>query len=174
MRDVEDIRVLSNNATRVSRRDLLALAVSLAACFAAAGLGSLATAPRIPNWYADLDKPAWTPPGWVFGPVWSVLYLMMAVAAWLVWRNSAGRERRLPLGLFAVQLVLNCLWSFLFFGLQNPLAALIEIGLLWAAILATAVAFRPRSRLAAMLLVPYLAWVSFAAVLNFAIWRLNA
>lgn len=152
----------------------IGLVVSILICFAAAGIGSLATTPQIPGWYANLAKPAWTPPGWIFGPVWTLLYLMMAVAAWLVWRQAGFAGAKLPLALFAIQLALNSLWSVLFFGLQNPGAAAVEIILLWAAILATMVTFWRRSRVAGGLLAPYLAWVSFAAVLNVAIWRMNA
>jgi tryptophan-rich sensory protein len=152
----------------------IGLVVSILICFAAAGIGSLATTPQIPGWYANLAKPTWTPPGWIFGPVWTLLYLMMAVAAWLVWRQAGFAGAKLPLALFAIQLVLNSLWSVLFFGLQNPGAAAVDIILLWAAILATMVTFWRRSRVAGGLLAPYLAWVSFAAVLNAAIWRMNA
>jgi tryptophan-rich sensory protein len=149
----------------------LALVVLIAICFSVAGLGSIATTPSIPNWYAGLAKPSWTPPGWLFGPVWSVLYLSMAVAAWLVWRQG---NALVPMILFVVQLAFNAAWSWLFFGMHNPGAALIDIVLLWAAIAATTIAaFWRRSLVAGLLFVPYLAWVSFAAVLNFAIWRLN-
>ena len=151
----------------------IGLAVFILVCFAAAGLGGIVTTPNIPTWYADLAKPAWTPPDWIFGPVWTLLYLMMAVSAWLVWRQTGFAGAKLPLGLFAIQLVLNSLWSVLFFGLQSPGASAVEIILLWAAILATLIAFWKRSNLAGGMLAPYLAWVSFAAALNFAIWRLN-
>ena len=149
------------------------LVVAVAICFAAAGLGGLVTAPNIPNWYAELAKPAWNPPSWVFGPVWSCLYLMMAVSAWLVWRQAGFADAKLPLALFAVQLGLNSLWSILFFGLHSPGLAAVDIILLWIAILATLITFWKRSTWAGILLVPYLAWVSFAAVLNLVIWRLN-
>ena len=155
-------------------QQVLGLAAFVLICFAAAGLGGLVTTPRIPTWYADLAKPAWTPPDRVFGPVWTALYLTMAFSAWLVWRQAGFAGARLPLALFAIQLVLNSLWSVLFFGLQSPGAAAVEIILLWAAILATLLAFWKRSNLAGALLVPYLAWVSFAALLNVAIWRMNA
>jgi len=154
----------------MTRRHLLVLAVFLVLCFAVAGLGRLATTPNIPNWYADLAKPSWTPPDWVFGPVWSVLYLSMAVAAWLVWREG---NALVSLILFAVQLALNAAWSWLFFRMHSPGAAFVDIVLLWVAIAATTAAFWRRSLAAGLLFVPYLAWVSFAAVLNFAIWRLN-
>jgi translocator protein len=139
-------------------------------CFVIAGLGGLATASNIPNWYASLVKPSWTPPSWLFGPVWSFLYLSMAVAAWLVWRKG---NAAMPLALFAVQLAFNAAWSWLFFGLHSPGATFIDIVLLWAAIAATMAVFWRRSTLAGILFVPYLIWASFATVLNFAIWRLN-
>jgi translocator protein len=148
----------------------LALVVLLILCFAVAGVGGLATAPSIPNWYTGLAKPSWTPPSWVFGPVWSVLYLSMAVAAWLVWRRG---DAVVPMVLFGIQLVFNAAWSWLFFWLHSPGAAFIDIVLLWMAIAVTTVVFWRRSTLAGILFVPYLMWVSFAAVLNFAIWRLN-
>ena len=151
----------------------LGLVVAIVICFAAAGLGGFVTAPNIPNWYADLAKPKWNPPDWIFGPVWSCLYLMMAVSVWLVWRQGGFALAKLPLALFAVQLGLNSLWSILFFGLHSPGLAAIEIILLWIAILATLITFWKRSKWAGGLLVPYLAWVSFAAVLNLAIWQMN-
>jgi tryptophan-rich sensory protein len=149
---------------------ILGLLGWLLLCFAAAAVGSL----FMPGeWYAALNKPAWNPPGWIFGPVWTALYAMMAVAAWLIWHRGGLAVQRRPLGLFLAQLALNALWTPLFFGLRQPGLAFAEILLLWLAILATLLAFRPVSRAAAWLLVPYLAWVSFAAVLNGALWRLN-
>ena len=149
------------------------LVVLIVLCFGAAALGGLATTPNIPNWYAGLSKPTWTPPSWIFGPVWSILYLSMAIAAWLVWRKSGLRGAATPMAFFAVQLAFNAAWSWLFFGLHSPGAAFVDIVLLWATIATTMIAFWRRSSLAGLLFVPYLAWVSFAAVLNFAIWRLN-
>ena len=157
--------------TATKRR--LGLLASLLICFAAAGLGGLATAPQIPTWYAQLAKPTWTPPDGVFGPVWTLLYAMMAVAAWLVWRPGGFAAAKLPLVLFGIQLGLNTLWSLLFFGLQRPGWAAIEIVLLWVAILATTSAFWARSRAAGGLMIPYLLWVTFAVVLNFVIWQMN-
>ncbi|HVF27526.1 MAG TPA: TspO/MBR family protein [Pyrinomonadaceae bacterium] len=150
------------------------LIIFVAVCFAVAGLGSLSTNPSIDNWYAALAKPSWNPPNRVFGPVWAILYLMMAIAAWLVWRRKGSvAAADVPLALFAVQLVLNALWSYLFFGLHRPDLAFAEIVLLWAAILATLLAFRRVIPLAGWLLLPYLLWVTFGAFLNFTIWRLN-
>ena len=154
-------------------KQIIALIISLVVCFAAAGIGSLATAPNIPTWYAGLAKPSWNPPNWIFGPVWTFLYISMALAAWLVWRQRGLWQARWPLALFAVQLLLNAAWSWLFFGFHLPGTALIEVVALLAAIFATTIAFWPRSLAAGVLMVPYLAWVSFASVLNFMIWRLN-
>ena len=152
----------------------LGLAVSLALSLGAGLVGGLATASSVKSWYPSLAKPAWTPPDWLFGPVWTLLYLMMGLAAWLVWRQAeAGRARR-PLLLYALQLLLNTCWSLLFFGLRSPGLALLEILLLWLAIAATLWAFARVRGWAAALLAPYLAWVSFAVALNFAIWRMNS
>ncbi len=150
------------------------LSVWIVICFAAAGLGGLVTTPNIPDWYAHLAQPTWTPPSWLFGPVWSCLYLMMAISAWLVWRQNGLATARLPIGLFALQLGLNSAWSILFFGLHSPGAAFLDIVLLWAAIVTTITAFWYWSHWTSLLLLPYLAWVSFAAALNLAIWRMNA
>ena len=126
------------------------------------------------DWYRTLAKPAWTPPGWIFGPVWTLLYLSMGVAAWMVWTRAGLRGAWVALLLFAVQLVLNGAWSWLFFGLHSPGLAFLDIVLLWLAIAATIVAFWIVRPAAALVLVPYLLWVSFATALNLAIWRLNA
>jgi len=152
-------------------RTLLALAGWLSLSLAAASLGAF-FGPG--DWYASLEKPWWNPPGWIFGPVWTALYTMMAVAAWLVWRQGGWGKQSKPLLFFLAQLALNALWTPLFFGLHRPRVAFAEIVLLWLAIVATLTAFRPVSRLAAWLLAPYLAWVSFAAALNFTLWCLNA
>lgn len=127
------------------------------------------------DWYASLAKPAWTPPTWVFGPAWTILYAMMAVAAWRLWRRLGARPResRRALVLFAVQLALNLSWTPVFFGMQRPDLALVVIFVLWVAIAATIVAAWKACKTAAALLVPYLAWVTFATALNAAIWRLN-
>lgn len=150
--------------------DLSALAAALVVCFGAAALG----ARFLPGpWYQAIAKPAWTPPAAVFGPVWTVLYAVMAVAAWRVWRRAGLAAGAGALALFGVQLTLNAAWSWLFFGLHRPGWAVVEILLLWAAIAATAIAFRRHDAIAAVLLLPYLGWVGFAAVLNVAIWTLN-
>jgi translocator protein len=149
------------------------LAIFLIACFGAAALGGVATSRSIGAWYTALSRPSWTPPSWLFGPVWTALYAMMAVAGWLVWRRHGLSGAKAAMLLFAVQLALNAAWSWLFFGFRMPGAAFAEILLLWAAILATTVLFWRASVPAAILFIPYLLWVAFAAVLNFAIWRLN-
>jgi tryptophan-rich sensory protein len=163
----------STNADRNTMRDIPALAASLVLCFSAAGLGGYWTSLGLGPWYDGLRKPSWTPPNRVFGPVWTILYTSMAIAAWLVWRRRRTHSVVLPLGLFGLQLALNLAWSGLFFALGRPGPAFGEVVLLWAAILATLVAFGRVSRSAAGLLAPYLAWVAYAAALNFTIWRLN-
>jgi translocator protein len=152
------------------RRQVVGLLGILGVTFLVPGLGSLFTDPA---WYGTLARPAWAPPAWVFGPVWTVLYGLMAVAAWLVWRERGLAGARGALGLYAVQLALNAAWTPIFFGLRLPGLALLELGVLWVAIVATTVAFWRIRRVAAVLLLPYLAWVSFAAALNAAIVRMN-
>jgi len=152
-----------------TRLQIAALIILLAICFAAAGIGSLATRPNIEGWYNTLPKPSWTPPNSVFGPVWTFLYFTMAVSAWLVWRKAGLSEAAVPLAVFVLQLALNALWSWLFFGNHNPGAAMIDIVLLWLAIFMMIIAFWKVTPAAGALLLPYLAWVTFAAALNFAI-----
>ena len=152
----------------------LALGASVAVCFAAAAVASAFTAPAVGTWYARIAKPRWTPPDWLFGPVWTALYLSMAVAAWLVWRRAGLSGARLPLSIFGAHLALNALWSILFFGLQRPALAFAEIVLLWASILATILSFYRVFPVAGLMLIPYLLWVSYAAALNFSIWKLNS
>jgi len=148
--------------------------ISLAVTFSAPVIASLVTDPAASNWYANLNKPSFNPPGWIFGPVWTVLYILMTVSAALVWyRGLPGQKVRMALALYIVQLVLNALWTPIFFGLQMPLLAFIDIVLLWAAILITVLAFLRVSRYAALLMAPYLIWTTFAAVLNFTLWYLN-
>jgi len=124
-------------------------------------------------WYADLNKPEWTPPGYIFGPVWTLLYTTMGISAWLVWKQKQIRPVRPALAWFVLQLLFNALWSWIFFGLHNPGLALIEIIILWISIIVTLFAFLRIHRPAGLLLMPYLLWVSFASVLNYSIWRLN-
>jgi tryptophan-rich sensory protein len=146
---------------------------TLVLVFAVAGLGGWFTSQGMPDWYMSLRKPPWQPPSWLFGPVWTGLYLAMAVAAWLVWKDAGFDGARAALVLWGVQLLLNLAWSGLFFALRQPGWALVEILALWVSILATTVLFFSVSVWAGALMVPYLLWVSFAAVLNGAIVRLN-
>ncbi len=153
---------------------VIELIICLALTFSAAFIGSLFTREAVTDWYATLNKPSFTPPDWLFGPVWTILYLLMAIAAFIIWqRGLANPAIRIALTIYLIQLILNALWSVIFFGLKLPLAAFIEIILLWSAIGLTILTFARVSMTAALLLVPYILWVSFAAVLNFFIWFLN-
>jgi translocator protein len=145
----------------------------LAVCFAVGGISSIFSARAIPGWYAGLVKPPFNPPNQLFGPVWTVLYALMAVAAWMVWKTRPSVCRKRGLRLFCVQLGLNFLWTWIFFGRHQLLTAFVDLAALWVAILLTILTFKKMSATAAWLLAPYLAWVAFAEYLNFAIWRLN-
>ncbi len=154
--------------------DTIKLIIAVGATLAVGGLSGMATARGVATWYPTLAKPSFNPPAWVFGPVWTMLYIMMGVAAFLVWRQGLATEGvKLALTVFVVQLALNGLWSILFFGMHAPGWAFLEIILLWLAIGATVWLFWLVVPAAGMLLLPYLAWVSFAAVLNGSIWMLN-
>lgn len=165
---------MSTQATSASgantTKDILALVGWLAACFLAA-LGGVFVSTG--DWYTSLNKPSWNPPSWLFGPVWTTLYCMMAVAAWQVWRVGGWQRQRIALSLFVAQLVLNALWTPIFFGAHQMGWAFVEICMLWLALVATIGAFWKVKPSAALLLLPYLAWSSFAAVLNFTLWRMN-
>lgn len=140
--------------------------------FTAAALGAIASA-TAGSFYQELTQPSWAPPAWLFGPVWSALYAMMAVSAWLVWRQPSGRKTKLALGIFLVQLATNALWSWLFFKWHLGALAFVEVLLLWCLIVANVVAFWRLQKVAAVLLLPYLIWVSFAAALCYTMWQLN-
>ncbi len=157
---------------RVGRRAGMALLLFLGLSFVTAAVGGAASA-QAPAFYAQLARPEWSPPGWLFGPVWSALYTLMGVAAWLVWRERGWRGARAAHLLNGAQLVANALWTWLFFAWRQGALAFVEIVVLWLLIAATIVSFRRVRPLAAVLLLPYLAWVSFAACLAFAVWRLN-
>lgn len=151
------------------------LIVSIAVCQAAGLIGSVFTFPAIAGWYSTIQKPSFTPPNWVFAPVWTTLFLLMGVSLYLVWnRGLENKNAKTAVSVFGVQLGLNILWSVLFFGFQNPFLAFVEIIFLWLSILATAILFYRISKPAGYLLIPYLLWVSFAAFLNYSIWVLNA
>ena len=144
----------------------------LAVSFAAAGLGGLASA-NAEGFYQQLTLPAWAPPSWLFAPVWTLLYILMGVAAWLVWREHGFRKARVALTLFLIQLAFNALWTWLFFAWRLGAMAFVEILILWALIVCTFVAFRRVRSIAGVLIIPYLIWVSFAAALTYAIWQSN-
>jgi translocator protein len=166
----EPLLVRSNSALK----NTMGLIAWVLVCFGASAVGAIFTTAKIPEWYATLIKPDWTPPSWLFGPVWTLLYAMMAVAAWMVWKRSGFAGAKAALGMFLFQLALNSMWSWLFFGRERPDWAAIEIVILWFAIVATIVLFRRHSGIAAGLMVPYILWVTFATALNIAIWRLNS
>jgi tryptophan-rich sensory protein len=154
----------------------VALIAAILICEIAGVIGSLFTYPSISSWYntSELNKPSFTPPSWLFAPVWVILYLLMGISAYLIWEKRAKKkEVRSAVSVFGLQLALNVLWSILFFGLRCPLCGFVEIIILWLAIAATIIKFNKLSRAAALLLIPYILWVTFAAVLNFYIWRLN-
>ena len=159
--------------TQMSKqKQILGLLGWLVLAFAASAAGAVA-ALNAGSFYAQIVRPGWAPPASVFGPVWTVLYAMMGVAAWLVWREGGLRARRQALTLFVLQLAVNALWSWLFFAWHQGALALVDIVLLWILIIATIVVFWRTRRLAGALLVPYLVWVSFATALNYSIWQLN-
>jgi benzodiazapine receptor len=150
------------------------LIISLALPQLAGAAGSLFTAPSIPIWYAALEKPSFSPPNWIFAPVWIILFLLMGISLYLVWsKGLENRKVKTAVLIFSGQLGLNIIWSLLFFGLQSPFYAFIEIIILWLAILLTIISFYKISKIAAYLLLPYILWVSFAGFLNYFIWRLN-
>jgi tryptophan-rich sensory protein len=148
------------------------LIACIAICLAGGFVGSVWTTPALHPWYASLAKPVWTPPNWLFGPVWTAIYLMMAISAWLVWRRAGLAS--IAMLCFGIQFGLNIAWSGIFFRLRSPGAGFAEIVLLWLSIAATLFEFWRIVPVAGWLLVPYLIWVSYASALNFAIWRLNS
>jgi len=153
--------------------DILKLAVSIILCQLAGILGSLFTTPAIPTWYQTLNKPIFTPPNWIFSPVWISLFILMGISLFMVWRSGEHPKVKTAFIFFFVQLILNVFWSAAFFGLRSPLLGLMDILLLWIAILLTILNFLKISTVAGLLLLPYLLWVSFAALLNFSLWILN-
>lgn len=158
-------------------QEAIKLVVSLGVCQGAGLIGVLFTNPAIPTWYAGLEKSALTPPNWVFGPVWTMLYMLMGISLYLVWRSRKVKDGACnvceAMALFLLQLALNAVWSYVFFGLQRPFLAFLEIILLFLVLLLVIWRFWNISKPAAYLLIPYAAWVAFAAYLNFAIWQLN-
>lgn len=155
-----------------AKRKITGLIVWLLLCFAVSAIGALASI-QAQSFYAELNQPAWAPPGYVFGPVWTLLYAMMAVAAWMVWSEGGFENNRVALSLFLLQLGVNALWSWLFFGWFLGALAFVDIIILWFLIAATLLGFWRKRLFAGALLVPYLIWVSFAATLNYSVWQLN-
>ncbi len=159
---------------KISLVDVLKLVISLVVCQFAGVIGAIFTLPQIPIWYETLNKPSFTPPNWLFSPVWTFLFLLMGVSAFLIWRMGSKKKGvRTALAIFILQLLLNIMWSVLFFGLESIFGGLAGIAILWLAILLTIIRFCKLSKMAGLLLLPYILWVSFASVLNFSIWRLN-
>jgi translocator protein len=160
--------------TNVNIKEIGRLAASIIIVFIAGAIGTVATLSQIPTWYAALAKPVWAPPNWLFGPVWTTLYVLIGIALFLVWREGTDRrDVRIALGIFAVQLILNILWSVIFFGYHSLLGGFIVIIILWIAILANIIAFYFISKPAGLLLIPYIVWVSIASYLNYAVYVLN-
>ena len=154
--------------------EILKLAISILINLLAGFIGSIFTNRQIPTWFATLKKPSFSPPNWLFGPVWTALFILMGVSLFLIWRKGLNYPSvKIALIIFGIQLLLNILWSFLFFAQRAPLAGFIEIIILWVLILMTILTFYPISKTAAILLLPYILWVSFASILNFSLWRLN-
>ncbi len=164
---------MTKSSSRSSFATVAGCAIWLLLPFVAGAIGGWATTSSVNDWYVDLNKPTWNPPGWIFGPVWTALYLAMGAAACLVWTSAPWNRTRMALLGFAGHLVLNSLWSILFFGMQQPGWAFACILLLWLAIGLVAWFFDRHSRLATFLMLPYWLWVSFASCLNFSIWMLN-
>ncbi|MBI2473981.1 tryptophan-rich sensory protein [Candidatus Uhrbacteria bacterium] len=160
------------NHMKINNRSKLVITIVISEL--AGIIGSVFTTGSIVGWYAEIAKPAINPPAWVFGPVWTTLFVLMGIAAFLVWRKGLERKDvKIALSIFIGQLVLNTLWSMIFFGLHSPGGALVEIMFLWLAIVATIITFAKVSKPAAWILTPYILWVSFAAYLNYSIWILN-
>lgn len=151
----------------------LKLVISIALPVVVGALSGFFTTTGVGSWYQTINKPSWNPPGWIFGPVWTTLYVLMGIALYQVWRSPGTKARNTALLFFAVQLILNFFWSFIFFNKQNIGGALMEIIVLWVFILLTIFAFARINKLAAWLLVPYISWVSFATILTYTIWKMN-
>jgi benzodiazapine receptor len=155
-------------------RDIIKAVVSIVACEGAGGIGAIFTTPAIPTWYASFEKPPFTPPNWLFAPAWTTLYLLMGIAAFLIWRQGLEQKGvKSALVIFLVQLILNTLWSVVFFGLKSPFYGMVVILALWVVILLAILRFFKLSTAAGALLLPYILWVSFAAALNISVWVLN-
>jgi translocator protein len=157
----------------MKKRDIITLISAILICEGVGMAGGICTSQSIPVWYRTLDKPSFNPPSWVFAPVWTILYALMGIAISIIYQKKEQKNAPLAIIVFSIQLAQNLLWSVLFFCMRTPLGAFIEIFFLWGMILLTILLFWNISKKAALLLVPYLLWVSFASVLNFEVWRLN-
>lgn len=151
--------------------DYIKLIVSIVICLLIGFIAGISTSKSIDSWYSKIKKPTFNPPSWIFGPVWTILYVLMGVSLYLLWTSKI--DNRLAIMFFVIQLVLNFLWSYLFFGLQNPLIAFIEIVILWIMIILTMIYAYPVSQTASLLMIPYILWVTFASILNLSIYLLN-
>jgi len=160
---------------RMKLNKITKIVVALIICLMVGYSASIVTRPSVETWYPTIIKPSFNPPNWIFMPVWTLLYILMAVAAGLVWDKikEQNQEVKVALGFFLIQLTLNAIWSYIFFGLKNPMLALIEIALLWLMIYETYLKFTKINKTAGYLLIPYMAWVAFAGILNASIWWLN-
>ena len=155
------------------KKYLLPLLISILIVFSFGLIGSLFTSPNIVNWYAFINKPSFSPPNWLFAPVWTLLYILMGISAFLIWQKRDNLQTKPALTFYGLQLILNALWSIIFFGMHNPGLALLEIIILWLFILITLIKFYKINKTAGLLFIPYLLWVSFASILNYAIWMIN-
>jgi benzodiazapine receptor len=171
---VKGVKAFLCKEPALSLNDIIKLIVSILACFAAAGIGSLFTFKAIPNWYAGLKKPPYTPPNWAFGPVWTILYILMGISVFIVWRKGLTTDGALlAFILFCIQLAVNAIWSIIFFGMKSKGGGVITIIVLWLLIVATMTASFRVSGWAGLLLIPYIVWVSIASYLNIGVWLLN-
>lgn len=156
-------------------KSFIHLILCIALCQAVGGLGAIFTTPEINGWYATLQKPSFNPPNWIFAPVWTTLFILMGISLWLTLKSDPNHpQRKIALTWFGIQLALNLIWSLLFFKLHSPIAALVEVVFLWASILFWILKTYPVSKIGALINIPYLTWVSFASLLNFWLWKLNA
>jgi len=155
------------------KKSILPFLISILIVFSFGFIGSFFTTSSITNWYAFINKPLFSPPNWIFGPVWTLLYILMGISAFLIWKKRDNLKTKSALIFYGIQLILNALWSIIFFGMHNPGLALLEIIILWLFILITLIKFYKINKTAGLLFIPYLLWVSFASILNYAIWILN-
>ena len=155
------------------KKSILPLLISILIVFSFGFIGSFFTTSSITNWYAFINKPLFSPPNWIFGPVWTLLYILMGISAFLIWKKRDNLKTKQAFIFYGIQLILNALWSIIFFGMHNPGLAFLEIIILWLFILITLIKFYKINKIAGLLFIPYLLWVSFASILNYAIWMLN-